>query len=223
MPCFHLSKFQLFNRYGFLFQMQVMKHSLVANGLTKSFQSALCGRISKDFRVSPTKIRISIATELAGFGDENLKTLAETYMKNKESTTRKFYVQHWAQRESLRISMKCANHFNLNKHEQLIVSTRNSGSNLSVDAFSVTEWIGDLKKKIKNTSGEDLEDDILCIQTVNKAVAESAAEPETADEPETAAEPETVVETETGTSAETDFCLVGPARGRLSTHSGPHG
>ena len=200
-----------------------MKHSLVANGLTKSFQSALCGRIGKEFRVSPTKIRISIATELAGFGDENLKTLAETYMKNKESTTRKFYVQHWAQRESLRISMKCADHFNLNKQEQLIVSTRNSGRNLSVDASSVTEWIGDLKKKIKNTSGEDLEDDILSIQTVNKAVAESAAEPETADEPETAAEPETVVETETGTSAETDFCLVGPARGRLLTHSGPHG
>lgn len=140
-----------------------MKQSLVSNGLTATFKEALSDRLPSNFRVSPTKIRISIATELVGLGEENLKTLAETFMKNKESTTRKFYVQHWANRESLRLSMKCMDHFKMNQHEKaLILQRKNIDSRLSTSRIAVENWFGVLKEKIRDFSGEEIEDDLEC-------------------------------------------------------------
>jgi hypothetical protein len=40
-------------------------------------------------RISATRIRHSVATEHAGLGNENVKTFASQYMKNKETTTAK--------------------------------------------------------------------------------------------------------------------------------------
>ena len=54
-----------------------------------------------------------MATELVGYGQENLEILATQFMKNRPSTTSKFYVQNSAQREAERLSLKCYGTFKL--------------------------------------------------------------------------------------------------------------
>lgn len=57
--------------------------------------------------MSPTKIRHSIATHLTAVRSESVDTVATNMMKNRPSTTAKFYVQHWNNREALRLAMHC--------------------------------------------------------------------------------------------------------------------
>lgn len=131
-----------------------MSHSSISNGLTSIFQMVDELKGEKIFaRVSPTKIRHSVATQLAGVGDEDLETLAKQFMKNRPSTTSKYYVQVWAQREASRLSMKCYGEFNLmsNFLEKAKVPS----------AEKLKEWISSQKLKIKKDFGNSIEDEDL--------------------------------------------------------------
>ena len=104
------------NAYDYLFlsknTQEVMKNSNVPKCLTRSFQLAGCFTDDDDdHRVSCSRIRSYICTELAGTGDEDLKTLSHSFMKHKPETASKYYIKRWSQRESVRISMKCIDRF----------------------------------------------------------------------------------------------------------------
>lgn len=62
-------------------------------------------------RVSSTLLRQSIATEIAGMGEENLEMLSTAFMKHRPITARKSYIVNWSEREAARISMKCYQKF----------------------------------------------------------------------------------------------------------------
>ena len=54
-----------------------ISHSAISNGMTKSFSKAEVFTAATDFdRVCPTRIRVSIATEMCGIGEENLAEFA---------------------------------------------------------------------------------------------------------------------------------------------------
>jgi len=85
-------------------------------------------------------------------GDENLETLATEFMKNRPSTTSKFYVQNWAQRETARLSMKCYGSFNLDdKH-------LNSKVPSSED---VQKWYQRQTLQVQKDFGEEINDQEL--------------------------------------------------------------
>ena len=57
-------------------------------------------------------------TCITGIGDEDLETLANTFMKHNPNTCKKFYVKAWSQRESVRLSMKCISTFHLSNDQE---------------------------------------------------------------------------------------------------------
>ena len=104
-----------------------------------------------------------MATELAGLGDENLSTMAHVFMKHREETCKRFYVQHWANREALRISMKCFDKFNLNisenvKKEALELRSEQMKSKMPTKS-KVRRWLSKIISSIKSTFGEEYEDE----------------------------------------------------------------
>ncbi|XP_066924389.1 titin homolog isoform X3 [Clytia hemisphaerica] len=91
-----------------------MSHSAISNAMTTIFKSIPEFAMHERFqRISPTKLRHSIATQLAGVEREDLKTVAMQFMKNRPATTSRYYVCIWAQREASRLSMKCYGSFNI--------------------------------------------------------------------------------------------------------------
>ena len=55
-------------------RLEKISHSNISNALTSTFKAANVYKTTeKDDRVSPSRIRASVATELAGLGDEDLK------------------------------------------------------------------------------------------------------------------------------------------------------
>ena len=103
-------------------------------------------------RVSATRIRQSVATDLVGMGDENLEILATQFMKNRPSTTSKFYVQNWAQRETARLSMKCYGNFKLD--DKCLNSKVPSPED-------VQKWYQRQTLQVKNDFGEEIDDQEL--------------------------------------------------------------
>lgn len=93
-------------------------------------------------RISPTRIRHYIATELASYPDTDLDIVARTFMKNKPATTLKYYVHNYFQREQIRLSMKL-----FGSHE---VHQTNP-----VSKESVKLWLAEMKKRIKRDFNED--------------------------------------------------------------------
>ena len=93
-----------------------MKHSSLTKAVTSSFRNAgVVMESSDEQRVSCSRLRASIATDLAGTGEEDIKTFANAFMKHRPDVCQKNYVRHWSQREGLRISMKCMDHFHVSE------------------------------------------------------------------------------------------------------------
>ncbi|XP_047142537.1 uncharacterized protein LOC124816854 [Hydra vulgaris] len=93
-----------------------LTHSAVANGMTTCFKRAKVFEFNPEeqftnLRICPTRIRISIATEMCGFGEENMDQFARQYMKNRTGTTATFYVRRYANREAAAISWRVGTKF----------------------------------------------------------------------------------------------------------------
>ena len=141
-----------------------MKHSVVSNCLTTTFKNAgILMNSERSDRVSCTRVRASVATELAGMGNENLEKLATVFMKHKPDTCRKFYVKNYANRESLRISMKCYDAFKLNpKTADAANSLRSKALKRKIPSLKeVKAWVNNQESLIKDKFGVGLLDDEL--------------------------------------------------------------
>ena len=151
-----------------------MKHSLISAALTSAFKRAgilkrkryrkrsHIFQTKKIFklkvnttcffhsytRVSCTKIRHSIATELAGYKGEKLEVLARQFMKNKPSTCAKYYVQNWKQREASRLSWECYGTFQLEAAQPV---TKNE----------VKSWLHQQQQRIEKDFDVNLDDQKL--------------------------------------------------------------
>lgn len=101
-----------------------MSHSLISNCLSSAFRaSGVLDERQLSDRVSPSRIRASVATELAGAQGQCVKDLAEHFMKHNEATCKKYYVQKWSQKKSVAMSVKC--------HDVFQLSSGNSSSSSS--------------------------------------------------------------------------------------------
>ena len=143
-----------------------MTQSLVSNSLTSTFREAEVYKDEEKYnRVSPSRIRASVATELAGLGDENLTTMAHVFMKHREETCKRFYVQHWANREALRISMSCYDRFSVTISEKVkkeAVELRKSYEEIQNPTKPLLKsWYYKLAQAIKVGFGEVFEDENL--------------------------------------------------------------
>ncbi|XP_066934202.1 uncharacterized protein [Clytia hemisphaerica] len=131
-----------------------MSHSAISNAMTSIFKLIPEFALQERFqRISPTKLRHSVATQLAGIEKEDLKTVAMQFMKNRPSTTSRYYVCIWAQREASRLSMKCYGAFNISD---------TALKNAKVPTPDETKkWFTQHKAAIKADFGEEIEDEEL--------------------------------------------------------------
>jgi len=124
--------------------------------------------------VSPTKIRHSIATHLTAARNEPVDSLAHNFMKNRPSTTAKFYIQSWNNRESLRMAMQCVEDFTISNVTESTTQSEISDSTVSSatsnESFleimeaspeKVSEWIAKQSEEILETFNEMILDDNL--------------------------------------------------------------
>ena len=86
---------------------QKMDHSAISNSLTAIFKKALVSDKKDSSRTSCSGIRMSVITEIVSMGQENTSTFATCFAKHSESVCKKYYVQHYSEREAARISWSC--------------------------------------------------------------------------------------------------------------------
>ncbi|XP_066911330.1 uncharacterized protein [Clytia hemisphaerica] len=95
---------------------EVLNQNATTKAISKSFKESEVLKFGNlDQSVSPTRIRIAVATEFANNKDIDFDTFATHFMKHKPSTSRKFYVQRYMQREAILISLKCYDAFGINE------------------------------------------------------------------------------------------------------------
>ena len=83
-----------------------MDHSMLSNALSTSFRLAGINE-----RISCSRLRCAVVTDLVGISGEDCDAVAQHFMKHRPSTSRKFYINRWATIESMRIAMKCHSRF----------------------------------------------------------------------------------------------------------------
>ena len=91
--------------------------------------------------------------------------MAHVFMKHGEETCKRFYVQHWANREVLRISMSCYDRFSVTIPEKVkkdAVELRKSYEGIKNPTKPLLKsWYYKLAQGIKVGFGEVLEDENL--------------------------------------------------------------
>ena len=96
-----------------------MQHSNVTKCLTRSYKEAgMFDSDDKDTRVSPSRIRVSIATYHSSSG-KDIDNFASAFMKHRTDTSKINYIVCMSQQESIRLSMKCLNANNEEEMESL--------------------------------------------------------------------------------------------------------
>ncbi|XP_065678320.1 uncharacterized protein LOC136093608 [Hydra vulgaris] len=151
-----------------------MTQSAVANGMTTSFKKAQVFDDEKKFgRVCPTRIRISIASELACQGEEGMEDVATLYMKNKPQTTKRFYVTNFNERKSARISIQVGQHYGLAKKFQVN----------EMSSKKLKKWLAKTAEQIKSISGEEYVDTEIN-QYLSKHTKDKGYESSDIDQPE---------------------------------------
>ena len=71
--------------------------SMICKAFTTLFKkSEVFADGSRSENISPSRIRASVATELAGLGEVNLSEMATCFMKHNPETSSKFYIKHWS-------------------------------------------------------------------------------------------------------------------------------
>ena len=102
-------------------------HSMIPSAMTTSFTKAGLFKKEEKQRVSPSRLRCTCVTELVGVTWENSDDVTLHFMKHRPSTSRKFYMAYWENREALRLSMKCHSSFvNLTKDHKKRIDRRDA-------------------------------------------------------------------------------------------------
>jgi len=110
-------------------------------------------------RVSPSRVRCAVVTDLV-VGGENASTVAQEFMKHRLSTSKKFYIQHWGNQESMRISMSCYTKFLKNIDCKKIQDDRerHMSKNKAPTKIEVKSWLRENERKF-SLLGMDIEKD----------------------------------------------------------------
>lgn len=101
-------------------------------------------------RISPTLVRAYVATELASMTEENLDTVSQAFLKNRPNTLKRYYIGHFYQRESVRLSMKIFGDYSKEFRRPVLCNDED-----------VKNWLHANSKKIKNDFGETIDDSKL--------------------------------------------------------------
>ena len=147
-----------------------MDHSIISNGLTSSFRKANVS-LSTSCRVSPSRIRCACVTELVGVGGESCTNVAQSFMKHNPTTSKKFYIMHWENRQAIRYSMKCYTSFIKDEGSiKKFVTEREKVMEKPLPTKeAVKRWLKVNQERIKNLSGESLDKDeglLSCIKEI---------------------------------------------------------
>ena len=115
-----------------------MNQSMVSQCLTRSFEKSEVFQGKESFpRMSCSKIRFSIITELICLGKDELENIAHCFAKHDKKVCKRFYVQFWNNREAVRLSWKC---YSMYKYLS------------EMDQKAVNQWENILGKKVLPSS-----------------------------------------------------------------------
>jgi hypothetical protein len=152
-----------------------MNHSLIANAMSNSFQKAKVFS-EKDRRVSPSLLRCAVVTDLVGINGEDCENVAQHFMKHRATTSKKFYINHWANTESMRLGMKCYSRFLEGVNVDFVIEQRKKSLNdrLQPTQIQIKRWFKDTCQKIRSLSGDEVDDPRLvdCFDLVSPELNE---------------------------------------------------
>ena len=85
---------------------QKMDHLAISNAMTSAFLKA---NILDCSCVSCYRIKMSVLTEIVSLGKESIFNIASCFAKHTEKVCKKYYIQHYSEREAARLSCSCYN------------------------------------------------------------------------------------------------------------------
>ena len=114
-------------------------------------------------RVSCSRIRMSVLTEIVSLGKENISTIANCFAKHSEKICKKYYVQHFSERAATRISWDCYKRYKPQADIKKAVKVGNAAMKNSriPTVKSIKKWIQDIVHRIKLFSNVTVRDDNL--------------------------------------------------------------
>jgi hypothetical protein len=104
-----------------------------------------------------------------GIGDEDLETLANSFMKHHPDTCKKFYVKAWSQRESARLSMKCISTYHLENDKETYTEMEMIRMKHEAKPIATYEMVCDF---IKKHFADDKMLKLICEGLVNSEIPE---------------------------------------------------
>ena len=97
-----------------------MDHCVVSMCLTTSFKKANVFEEGENLtRISPSRIRKAVATELVENGEHSVHSIANSFMMHNETTSKRYYIQKWNETDAFQMANKCNSMLSCNE----IVST----------------------------------------------------------------------------------------------------
>ena len=137
---------------------QKMDHSAISNGMTSSFHKA---NVFKDTntRVSCSRIRMSVLTEIVTLGSENISTIASYFGKHSEKVCKK-HVQHYSEHEAARLSWKCYKMYKTKEDMKKAAEVPNKAIQKAriTCARKIQKWMEEIIRKIQLLTNFTIED-----------------------------------------------------------------
>ncbi|XP_066926114.1 DNA ligase 1-like isoform X2 [Clytia hemisphaerica] len=145
---------------------EVLNQAAITKAMSTSFRNTDVLKFEKlDPNISPTRVRIAMATEFANNKDIDFDVFATHFMKHKPSTSRKFYVQRYMQREAILMSLKCYDAFGIDENlKKAALAVRAKVKSGKTKPEVVREWMKENAKlfaKERGVTTKEMEDDDL--------------------------------------------------------------
>ena len=136
---------------------QKMDHSAISNAMTSAFNKA---KVLGCSWVSCSRIRMSVLTEIVSVGTENISNIASCFAKHSEKVCKKFYVQHFSEREAAWLSWSCYNMYKPPADIKKATSIRKTAIEKAKVpcASTIKKWLQDIINKIRLLTNITIED-----------------------------------------------------------------
>lgn len=82
-------------------------------------------------------------------------------MKNRPSTTAKFYIQTWNNRETVRLAMQCISDFTVSSSTETAEDLSFTEEKMETSSTKVSEWMADQAELLTSTFDANLSDESL--------------------------------------------------------------
>ena len=124
-----------------------MDHSAISSAMTSSFHKANVFKDSNT-RVSCSRIRISVLT------------IASCFRNHSEKVCKKYYVQHYSEREAARLSWKCYKMYKPKEDMKKAAEVRNKAIQKAriPSARKIQKWMEEIIRKIQLLTNFTIED-----------------------------------------------------------------